>query len=247
MYRSAQVRRFLPLVLLWVSSTSCSIHFGSPPRPDPGGLFYELLSPHGEWLELQPVGPVWRPHRHVVGARFMPYVTGGRWVYTEHGWIFETDWGWGWVPFHYGRWLNLGEAEGWVWVPDTVWGPAWVDWGHGRGFVGWTPLPPLEVTDIIHGYKPQWCFVEARHFPNGRHREHVSLELGLGGPLSWFLSASSQASARRAGAVGPPPDWISRESSVELSPKKHSKPEPLPSSAARMPRGLHLRKLPPPT
>src|SRR5205809_2680548 len=102
------------------------------------GMFYDSLSPYGDWVYVGRFGRVWRPSPAVVGVGFRPYATGGEWVYTDYGWSFETEWDWGWAPFHYGRWY-LDSAYGWVWVPDTTWGPSWVDWRFGGGYVGWAP------------------------------------------------------------------------------------------------------------
>ncbi len=81
-------------------------------------------------------------HATQVGADFTPYETGGSWVDTDNGWAFETDsYGWGWLPFHYGRW---GWFDGyWGWQPGYHWGSSWVDWRHGGGYVGWRPQGPI--------------------------------------------------------------------------------------------------------
>jgi hypothetical protein len=127
------------------------------------GVFYDSLTPYGDWLYVGPYGRVWRPRVSVVGIDFRPYVSGGHWVYTDYGWSFESDYEWGWAPFHYGRWLSDSEF-GWVWVPDTVWAPAWVDWRYGDGYIGWAPLAPLGARIVVDNYYPAWCFVPTRHF-----------------------------------------------------------------------------------
>ena len=106
--------------------------------------FYEVLTPYGAWVTVAGYGHVWRPHAHVVGVDFSPYFTGGHWEYTAWGWTWVSDFAWGWVPFHHGRWLYT-EAHGWVWVPDDAWAPAWVEWRFGGGYVGWVPLGPAGV------------------------------------------------------------------------------------------------------
>jgi hypothetical protein len=126
-------------------------------------VFYDSLAPYGEWLYVGQYGRVWRPRASLVGIGFRPYATGGHWVYTDYGWSFESDYEWGWAPFHYGRWL-LDPAVGWVWVPDTVWAPAWVDWRYGDGYIGWAPLAPIGARVVIDSYSPAWCFVSSRHF-----------------------------------------------------------------------------------
>jgi hypothetical protein len=92
------------------------------------------LAPYGEWTNDAEYGRVWRPNTTVVGADFTPYDTGGTWVYSDVGWTFNCDWGWGWLPFHYGAWDWIGGA--WGWVPGYQWGPGWVDWRYGNGHVG---------------------------------------------------------------------------------------------------------------
>jgi hypothetical protein len=132
--------------------------------------FETSLAPHGAWLVTSTCGRVWRPHAHVVGDGFMPYHSGGEWVYTDYGWSFETDWEWGWAVYHYGRWCP-DPGEGWVWVPGTVWAPAWVEWRTGGGYIGWAPLlPPTVVVTHTHVH---WVFVEAQHFHGGHHVHHA--------------------------------------------------------------------------
>jgi hypothetical protein len=131
------------------------------------GVFYDTLSPHGEWVEVRGVGRVWRPSRTIVGADFEPYASGGHWVYTDYGWSFESERDWGWAPFHYGRWYD-DPSYGWLWVPGTVWGPAWVDWRFGGGYVGWAPLAPVGVTVIVAPAPRRWCFVQTANFTQRR-------------------------------------------------------------------------------
>jgi hypothetical protein len=126
-------------------------------------MFYDSLAPYGEWLYVGHYGRVWRPRVSVVGLGFRPYTTGGHWVYTDYGWSFESEYEWGWAPFHYGRWLPDSDF-GWVWVPDTVWAPAWVDWRYGDGYIGWAPLAPYGARVVIESYYPAWCFVPSRYF-----------------------------------------------------------------------------------
>ncbi len=123
--------------------------------------FYDALQPYGRWVSSPSYGQIWVPSRSVVGASFTPYATGGSWVYTDSGWMFESDWDWGWAPFHYGRWYRE-PRYGWVWVPGSVWAPAWVDWRFGGGVVGWAPLPPRH-------HRTVWVFARAGDL----HRRHV--------------------------------------------------------------------------
>jgi hypothetical protein len=92
------------------------------------GEIDQALQGHGEWVVTEEYGRVWRPDTTVVGVNFTPYETCGSWVYTDHGWTFQScdDWSWGWLAFHYGQWDWFD--GGWCWVPDYTWGPGWVDW-----------------------------------------------------------------------------------------------------------------------
>jgi hypothetical protein len=123
-----------------------------PAFPRYAGLapFLELLSPHGTWLDLPDVGLAWRPDPVVVGADFVPYTTHGHWSESEVGWVFESDFPWGYAVFHYGRWLR-DATHGWVWTPDTEWGAAWVDWRVGADRIGWMPMPPAGYAYPVAG------------------------------------------------------------------------------------------------
>ncbi|HKS37863.1 MAG TPA: DUF6600 domain-containing protein, partial [Verrucomicrobiae bacterium] len=97
-------------------------------------------------------GWCWQPTVAVVSAGWRPYCDRGRWVWTDAGWYWQSDYSWGWIPFHYGRW-HLSPASGWVWVPDTVWGPAWVTWRYSDAYCGWAPLPPRCYYDVGFGFR----------------------------------------------------------------------------------------------
>ena len=117
--------------------------------------FYDELSPYGTWIQDPQYGYVWRPD--VDQREFRPYYTNGRWVMTEYGntWVSEYDWGW--APFHYGRWVT-DRYNQWLWIPDTTWGPAWVNWRSGAGQYGWAPLgPSISIGFNIPSF--WWVFV----------------------------------------------------------------------------------------
>ena len=113
------------------------------PAPPDGGpvtyqMFYDALSPYGQWVNDPDYGYVWLPS---AGPDFQPYGSNGHWVYTDYGWTWVSDYAWGWAPFHYGRW-RFSDPYGWVWVPGYRWGPAWVAWRQSAGYYGWAPLGP---------------------------------------------------------------------------------------------------------
>jgi hypothetical protein len=124
-------------------------------------VFYDQLSPYGQWIQRPDYGYVWRPR---VEQGFSPYETAGHWVFTDVGWTWFSDYQWGWAPFHYGRWY-FDPSYGWVWVPDTEWGPAWVAWRRSSGYYGWAPLSPgITITAGFGGSfdipSERWVFVK---------------------------------------------------------------------------------------
>jgi len=128
-------------------------------------LFYDNLSPYGNWIDNPNYGYVWVPD---VPYGFSPYRTNGYWVYTEVGCTWVSNYSWGWAPFHYGRWL-FDPYYGWTWVPDTYWGPAWVTWRYYDGYYGWAAIGPGISLSLAYssGYDVpynQWVFVKERDF-----------------------------------------------------------------------------------
>lgn len=110
-------------------------------QPVSVNYFYSELAPYGTWIDVPGYGRCWRPTIAVWNQSWRPYADGGRWLWTDNGWYWYSDYSWGWAPFHYGRWTTHGHY-GWVWVPDVHWGPAWVSWRYSSAYCGWAPLPP---------------------------------------------------------------------------------------------------------
>lgn len=113
-----------------------------------------------------------------------PY-TAGQWLYTDdNGWLWDSDFDWGWACFHYGRW-GWDNELGWYWVPGYSWSPAWVAWRRGGDFIGWVALPPevrwqagvgLEYGGFdLDDVPSRWVFVQARFFDEPRIRDHAIL------------------------------------------------------------------------
>ena len=125
--------------------------------------FYDALAPYGAWFDSPIYGRVWQPSPLVVGQDFRPYATAGRWLDTEWGWYFDSEFDWGWAPFHYGRWA-FDDGLGWLWVPDYTWGPAWVDWRVNDEQIAWLPLLPRGVAVSWIVYAPRWCVVDRGWF-----------------------------------------------------------------------------------
>jgi hypothetical protein len=126
-------------------------------------VFYDQLSPYGQWIDYPNYGYVWLPD---AGSDFAPYSTGGHWIITEYGFTWVSYYDWGWAPFHYGRW-NYDSFYGWFWIPDNEWGPAWVSWRRADGYFGWEPMGPGITLNISFGrpYSSEnghWIFVRER-------------------------------------------------------------------------------------
>ncbi len=111
---------------------------------DPSALsdFREPLAPYGQWTNDPTYGTIWVPDSAQVGTDFAPYQTAGSWGMADTGdWMWQSDYSWGYIPFHYGRWVWAGSY--WGWIPGRRYAPAWVTWRVGEGgYVGWAPLPP---------------------------------------------------------------------------------------------------------
>jgi len=147
-------------------------------------VFYDELSPYGEWVESPQYGYVWIPD---VESDFMPYSTAGQWVNTNYGWTWVSDYPWGWAPFHYGRW-DHDNYYGWLWVPDYEWGPSWVTWRSASGYYGWQPMRPgISISlsfgnDYYNNYNDYWMFVSdndfqrsniSRYYVNQTNRDRI--------------------------------------------------------------------------
>ena len=126
-------------------------------------VFYDELSPYGQWINYPNYGYVWVP---AVETGFSPYSSNGHWVFTDYGWTWVSNYNWGWAPFHYGRW-NYDNYYGWLWFPNTEWGPAWVTWRHSNGYYGWAPMSSGVSVDVSFGSgynvpNERWRFVRDR-------------------------------------------------------------------------------------
>jgi hypothetical protein len=135
--------------------------------------FYDELQPYGTWVNSPQHGYVWsyRPS----SGQFKPYSTNGRWVYTDDGWTWVSDYNWGWAPFHYGRWVYDNEL-GWLWVPGNEWAPAWVTWGSYNGNFAWAPIGPGISISIGTSYRPPanyWEVCPGNYFGRRDWHDHA--------------------------------------------------------------------------
>src|SRR5580700_10197841 len=78
----------------------------STDAPEDVNYFYSDLSPYGQWVDLAGYGWCWQPTVVAGNSQWQPYSDDGHWIYTDAGWFWQSDYPWGWAPFHYGRWLH---------------------------------------------------------------------------------------------------------------------------------------------
>lgn len=179
--KSNRIYEILVLIILVLSIQAFRPAEANPIENDASELFYQELSPYGNWVHHPVYGTAWYPLN--VPGDWRPY-TNGYWEYTdEYGWLWISDWEWGWAAFHYGRWV-WDDWYGWLWVPGRTWAPAWVFWRYGGGYASWAPIPPQFIWnpyvgvnnnyyDNHHRYLRSNCWVSVRDrdFPRrGRPR-----------------------------------------------------------------------------
>lgn len=144
-----------------IASTERQPQYQEAAPPVSVDIFYQSLSPYGNWITYPQYGRVWVPR---VRRGFEPYSTNGHWIYTDYGWTWASDYSWGWAPFHYGRWM-LDDYYGWIWVPGTEWAPAWVAWRNSSDYFGWAPLGPgIHININIGIPAARWTFVPRNYF-----------------------------------------------------------------------------------
>jgi len=135
----------------------------------------ESLDQFGRWNSVESYGEVWFPSS--VPSGWAPY-SQGQWVWiAPWGWTWLDAAPWGFAPFHYGRWVLIGGAWGWVpgaWTARPVYAPALVAWlgapggVNVSGSVGWLPLAPGEA--YLPWYattRPYLDRVNRAHLPPG--------------------------------------------------------------------------------
>jgi hypothetical protein len=155
---------------------------------DPSALsdFSPALDPYGTWVQDPTYGMVWVPNGDQAGATFQPYDTAGSWKYVDGDYVWVSDFAWGWVCFHYGRWaLSAGR---WEWIPGRRYAGAWVNWSlssvssagdSADGYIGWAPMAPTwfwtggtAITLSVITPQP-WTFSSYRDFLGPNVSSHV--------------------------------------------------------------------------
>ncbi len=173
---------------------------------------FPVLNAYGTWVDVGTYGRVWQP---AVQSDWRPY-TYGQWVWTDRGWMWDSDEPFGWVVYHYGYWTELGSL-GWVWVPGTEWSPARVDWYSSGDYVGWAPMCPPQASypDAYQpGYENYWTVVPAPQF--------TRLNVGAYRTTTPAPKTVPPASNVRGRATNRPPDIITIQGATHelISPRK---------------------------
>jgi len=138
---------------------------------------YQDLARYGQWSQAPQYGAVWYPQ--AVAADWAPYRY-GHWAYVAPwGWTWVDDAPWGFTPFHYGRWVQIGPR--WAWVPGQrvarpVYAPALVSFFDLGGVginvsLGWVPLAPEEV--YVPYYRHSDRYVRAVNITNVRNETTI--------------------------------------------------------------------------
>jgi hypothetical protein len=161
----------------------------APPETPTIDYFQAHLTPYGQWIDVPDIGPAWVP-AEANNPAWRPYMDAGHWQFTDAGWFWQSDYPWGDMAFHYGRWVNNGLTGGrWAWAPGYNWAPSWVSWREGAGGMGWAPLPwgvefrvglglywhgaaVVEGVDFGLGFQ-SFVFVGNDHFWGGNYNLYV--------------------------------------------------------------------------
>lgn len=94
---------------------------------------------YGEWIWHDLYGYVWRPffNDYYPWGSWMPYIY-GRWMNIGGSLFWIPEEPWGWVPYHLGFWM-WDKNKGWIWIPGSVFAPAWAVWHFFYGYYAWRP------------------------------------------------------------------------------------------------------------
>lgn len=202
--------------------------------------FYNELEPYGRWIQYPSYGYVWQPYFDH-GAGFRPYYSGGRWVYTDYGWTWVSDYEWGWATFHYGRWL-YDDYIGWLWVPGYEWAPAWVTWGNYGGYYGWAPLAPGVSISVGMGWRPPrsswWTFVPCERFGGGDWNRYV---VRNNATFANHVTIINNVYENRGASGGRPAYWMRGPKREDVERVSHRTVQPMAVNYVRRPEATRVQ------
>ena len=219
---------------------------------------YQSLDNYGQWDQDPTYGAVWYPT--VSDSDWAPY-RDGRWSWVEPwGWTWVDDAPWGFAPFHYGRWTQIGPR--WAWVPGPmaarpVYAPALVgfvgggsggaQWGisigSGLPAAAWFPLAPGEYWQpsyrVSDRYRRRLNPGSSRP-PSGGYRYQRRPDAISVGPSGGAGGRNPRGSAQRFGDGSRLPPGALNNARV-VAPRPRANFAPSASSKAPMPRPDGLR------
>lgn len=109
------------------------------------GYGWSDLDADGSWYDVPGTGPVWQPVDAYDDPGFDPYGNGA-WVwYPGAGYLWASNYSWGWTPYRCGNW-GFYSGFGWGWAPGAGCG------GFGWGFAGGGR--PVNIVSYPVGYRP---------------------------------------------------------------------------------------------
>lgn len=155
-------------IALVVAAWGCGEEGRTASASPPVNSSFSVLDAYGQWIDFPGYGQVWQPR---VSYDWQPFVE-GRWVWTDRGWLWDSNEPFGWVVYHYGYWVQEG-AAGWLWVPGYDWSPARVRWVVRDDLIGWAPVEPPGEHLPVAAEPQSWVVVSPRHFMSrnvGRQR-----------------------------------------------------------------------------
>ncbi|TMI98385.1 MAG: hypothetical protein E6H08_00180 [Bacteroidetes bacterium] len=181
--------------------------------------FYDELSPYGNWISYPEYGYVWHPDNRY--RDFQPYRSDGHWAWSDDGWLWVSDYEWGWAPFHYGRWVN-DPYEGWLWVPDYEWAPAWVVWRGGDDYYGWAPMSPGVSINLYLGNRYNvpsnyWCFAPSRYITSP-HLSNYYFDRGRNTTIINHTTIINNYDRNRGYVIGPSHNEVERYTGSRIDP-----------------------------
>ena len=114
----------------------------------------------------------------------MPYQTGYWYTDYPYGPTWVSSEPWGYAPYHYGRWANVGNQ--WYWVPERVnttpaYAPALVAFmPFDSNQIGWVPLGPGDPY-VARYYDENW---QPHYFTRGDLSPTQLVNLGIPGAVT---------------------------------------------------------------